>query len=374
MYVDIVKPRLKSFSRLVTNDEIVLIRDKGVELTLPDSEGQVLMLLNLLDGTRSVREAAEAMTLHWPSLTLEDVVEGIIALDEATLLEDAAAHPGLSHWQQERYFSNLAFLGTFASLEKSRYSFQHTLRRSHVVLLGVGGLGSTLLYNMAGLGVGHVTALDCDRVELKNLARQFLYSEAEVGLPKLDRAVERAHSFNSEMRITPVEKRVSGPGDIAPLLPGADLVLSAIDQPVEVQDWVNQACVEAGVPFITGGIQVARGLYYSVYPGQSGCLACWQTLDERKLGGAEQPISRDRINRGMGPVASLMGSLVALEAVRYLTGFAPPISTGKLWLTDFATGESGVAYEWEQLPDCPVCGREGLRPIERIDTLAVGVG
>ncbi len=309
MYIDTVKPRLKSFSKLATEDEVVLIRDKGVELTLPDPEGQVLMLLNLLDGTRSVREAAEAMALHWPSLALADVVEGIVVLDEAGLLENASAQPELSHWQQERYFSNLAFFGTFAGLEKSRYSFQHTLRRSHVVLLGVGGLGSTLLYNLAGLGVGHVTTLDCDRIELKNLARQFLYSEAEVGLPKLARAVERARSFNSELHVTPVEKRVTGPWDIAPLLPGANLVLSAIDQPAEVQYWVNQACIEAGVPFITGGIQVARGFYYSIYPGQSGCLACWQTTEERKLAGSEQPTRRDRINRGIGPVASLMGSL-----------------------------------------------------------------
>ena len=107
--------------------------------------------------------------------------------------------------------------------------------------------------------MGQVTALDCDRVELKNLARQFLYSEAEVGQPKLGRAVARARAFNSELRITPVERWVTGPDDVAPLLPGADLVLSAIDQPAEVQEWVNDACVAAGVPFITGGMQVARG-------------------------------------------------------------------------------------------------------------------
>jgi molybdopterin/thiamine biosynthesis adenylyltransferase len=67
-----------------------------------------------------------------------------------------------------------------------------------------------------------------------------------------------------------VERRVSGPDDIAALLPGADLVLSAIDRPDEVQTWVNQACVAAGVPFITGGMYVARGIYYSVDPGRSG--------------------------------------------------------------------------------------------------------
>ena len=51
-----------------------------------------------------------------------------------------------------------------------------------------------------------------------------------------------------------------------------------------------------------------------------------------------------------------MGALIALEAVRYLTGFAPPVSAGKLWLVDFATGRSDVGYAWPRLPDCPVCG------------------
>ena len=351
-----VQPCLKSYSRLAQNGEITLTRETGVELTLPDPDGQVLALLDLLDGTRTIDEATRAMVGRWPDLTPADVAEGVAALDAAGLLEDAAAPTTLSSWQRERYSSNLAFFGTFADLGRSRDTYQATLRRAHVVLLGVGGLGSTLLFNLAGLGVGHVTALDCDRVELKNLARQFLYSEAEVGQPKLGRAVARARAFNSELRITPVERWVTGPDDVAPLLPGADLVLSAIDQPAEVQEWVNDACVAAGVPFITGGMQVARGVYYSVLPGRSSCLACWRGAEART---AALPRYPERVNRGIGPVASLMGALIALEAVRYLTGFAPPVSAGKLWLVDFATGQADVGYAWPRLPGCPVCGPAG---------------
>ena len=98
----------------------------------------------------------------------------------------------------------------------------------------------------------------------RNLSRQFLYSEEDIGRPKLARAVERARAFNSDVRVTGVERRVTSPGDIADLVESANLVLSAIDRPFEVQQWVNRACVDAGVPFITGGMQVARGLYFSV--------------------------------------------------------------------------------------------------------------
>ncbi len=155
--------------------------------------------------------------------------------------------------------------------------------------------------------------------------------------------------------------------DVAPLLPGADLVLSAIDQPPEVQEWVNDACVAAGVPFVTGGMQVGLGMYYTVLPGRSSCLAFWRSA-EVPTGAPTAPgapVGRpERVNRGLGPVASLMGALIALEAVRYLTGFAPPVSAGKLWLVDFATGRSDVGYAWPRLPGCPVCGpdaRAGAR-------------
>ena len=370
-----MKPRLKGFGQLRAGDEITLVRDAGVELTLPDPDGQVAALLDLLDGTRAAADLAGELGGRWSDLTPTDVAEGLAALDDAGLLEDTAAATTLTPWQQERYFSNLAFFGTFATLGRSRYDFQEALRRAHVVLLGVGGLGSTLLYNLAGLGVGHVTALDCDRVEAKNLARQFLYSEAEIGQPKLARAVARARAFNSEMEITPVERRVAGPGDVVPLLSGADLVLGAIDQPADVPRWVNEACVQAGVPYITGGMWTARGMYYSVAPGRSGCLACLRTHQERERGGERTPVRRERVNRGIGPVASLIGALISLEAVRYLTGFAPPISQGRMWVVDFATGQVDVGYEWPRLPDCPLCavragGPKRARAVVEMDLVA----
>jgi molybdopterin/thiamine biosynthesis adenylyltransferase len=351
------KPRLKtSYSRIDTEGEISLFREAGSWLSLPDPDGQLGALIDLLDGTRSTAAVAAAMTRRWPELTVAEVAEGIASLDETGLLEDATAATALTPWQEERYASNLAFFATFAGLGRSRFEFQERLRRAHVVLLGVGGVGSTLLLNLAGLGVGRVTALDCDAVEAKNLTRQFLYTEAEIGAPKLERAIARAQALNGELRIAGVERRVTGPEDIAPLLPGADLVLSAIDRPDEVQSWVNRECVAAGVPFITGGIQVARGGYYSVDPGRSGCVACWHAAAARA--GNESPGSggSEQVNRAIGPAASLVGGLIALEAVRYLTGFAPPVSAAKVWLVDLVTGEIGVGHEWSRLPDCPVCG------------------
>src|SRR5439155_24831597 len=99
-----------------------------------------------------------------------------------------------------------------------------------------------------------------------------------------------------------------------------------------------------------------RGRYCWVGPAVSGGRPGGRRAAEGEQG-ALPPIDRpERVNRGLGPVASLLGSLIALEAVRYLTRFAPPISAGKLWIVDFATGHSDVGYEWPRDPDCSLCG------------------
>src|ERR1700730_6313293 len=160
-----IRPKLKDYAWIIDGSDIVLSSDTGVQMTLTDSDGRVLTLLENLDGTRTVGELVETLS-HSLHISREDVAAAISALDEAGLLEGAATNTTMTGWEQERYFSTLAFFATFASLSTSRHSFQMKLRRSHVVLLGAGGLGSTLLFNLAGLSGGRVTALDADNVEV----------------------------------------------------------------------------------------------------------------------------------------------------------------------------------------------------------------
>jgi molybdopterin-synthase adenylyltransferase len=345
-----MKPRLKQYGRRVAAGEIFLLVDVDAGLTLEDPDGRVRALLDLLDGTRTVEQVAEVVSADWP-VDVAEVQQALAALDEAGLLEDGAAETKLSPWQQERYASNLEFFGTFTRLGSSRYGYQERLCQSHVVLLGAGGLGSTLLLNLAGMGVGRVTVVDFDRVELKNLARQFLYRERDVGRAKTERAIEVARALNSEIEISAVETRIDHPDAIPPLIAGASLVLSAIDQPGDAQRWVNASCVPLGIPFVFGGFQAARGFYGSVDSRRSGCLACLAASTEDK---PLEPAAK--VNRGIGPVATLTASLMALEALRYLSAFAPPVAAGKLWVVDYVTGRVEIGAEWDRLPACPTCG------------------
>jgi molybdopterin-synthase adenylyltransferase len=350
------RPALKRYARTQKGDSVVLTREPGVETTISDPTHQVADLLDLLTGELTVEEIVDAMRARWPELTRSDVETGISALEREGLVEDAAAvATTLEDAECERYESNLAFFSTFAGFDQSRYEFQEQLRAAHVLLLGVGGLGSTILFNLVGLGLGKITIVDSDTVELSNLSRQFLYAESDLGKDKLARAAARAASVNSTIDVVPVELRISQSGDLAGLLDGVDIVLSAIDRPEGIQYQVNDACVRGSVPYVNGAVWATRGYYYSIWPGHGGCLRCHESIRDREHGD-DLPRWPELINRATGPSATLMGGLVSLEALRYLTGFAAPAAAAKVWVADFLGGSVTVAYEWSRLEECPVCG------------------
>jgi molybdopterin/thiamine biosynthesis adenylyltransferase len=343
--------------------------DPRTRVELADPTGQVRALLALLrEGARTPTELHAALAARWPGVEERDVEEALELLDGLGWLEDAAAPVRLSGYERERYFSNLAFFDAFTTLRRDREQIQAQLIDSRVVVLGAGGLGSAVVQNLAGLGVSTLTLLDFDVVELRNFARQFTYTEAQRGLPKVEQVAAWLHAFDSRIDVTAVNTRVTGPDDVRALLPGADLVVSAIDDPDEVDLWVNEACVGAGVPFVRGGLAYVQGLYWSVDPGRSACRRCLErhratlAVDvDRPVVTWERVLTSERVNRAIGPVAQLLGSLVAMEALRYLTGIVPPVSAGCYQLVDFSGDCSISADPWPRDPDCPVCATAPAR-------------
>lgn len=359
-------PRLKALTCVAEGSRVVVSVDPLKRVELTDPTGSVLALLRLLaEGTRDAAGLAAELTATGAAVTIEEVQASLDSLDELGWLEDAAAESLLTEHERERHFSNLGFFEGFTSLSRSRESIQARLRASHVLVLGVGGLGSAAAQNLVGLGVGRLTLLDYDTVELRNFARQFLYSAAQIGRPKVELAAQWVRAFDPDVRVTALQREVTGPETVAPLLAGVDFVIQAIDTPAEVDLWVNAACVGAGVPFVRGGLGHLQGVYWSVDPGRSACRQCLDSYRTRAAAEDEvqtwQPIiERETFNRGIGPVATMLGSLMAMEALRYLTGILAPVAAGTYQLIDFSSDCHISTERWPRDPHCPVCA--GLVP------------
>jgi molybdopterin-synthase adenylyltransferase len=355
----VVVPKLKSLSCSALDDRLVVSLDPRTRFELADPDGKVGRLLTLLaEGGRTA--ATLAAELDVPE---SDILAALDTFDDLGWLYDAAAPSALTAGQRERYFSNLAFFEGFSTLTRSSTGMQERMLAAHVAVLGTGGLGSAVVQHLVGLGVGRLTMLDFDVVEARNLARQFTYTPAQFGRSKVEQVAAWVAAFDPAVAVTAHHVRVTGPDTVTDLLDGVDLVVSAIDQPDEVDLWVNQACVGAGVPFIRGGLAYLQGLYWSVDPGVSACRQCLEAYraaeperDERaRVVSWPLLLRQDSTNRATGPVAAILAGLVSMEALRYLTGFVPPVSAATYHLVNF-TGACEISTDaWPADPDCAVC-------------------
>lgn len=216
---------------------------------------------------------------------------------------------------------------------------QAQLRRASVVVVGAGGLGSTLLYCLAGAGVGQITVIDDDRVSLSNLNRQFLYTTEDIGKSKAETAAKRLRALNPEITITAVTQRISKE-NAGQLLDGSSLVLLAVDQ-LDTRLTVNAVCVELDIPLINGGVSGMYGSVQAVMPGTTPCLAClYKDGEEAESAGS------------FAPVVSCISALMAQAGLHILLGGQPPAGLLyydglRMTLTEIPTARN---------PKCPVCG------------------
>ncbi|WP_433184024.1 HesA/MoeB/ThiF family protein [Actinoallomurus sp. CA-150999] len=344
-------------------DVLVVVCDPGEQIELIDPDGKVETLLDILrTGPYTPAAVRTALAERGIEAGAEEIDDVLTALDGLRLIENAHERSLEDPAVEERHFSNLAFFGLFSSMRSGRARMQNRLRNAHVLQLGTGGLGSNVVQSMAGLGIGRLTLLDDDMVEPRNFARQFLYRADQIGEPKVFRAADWVRAYDPSIDVRAVHKRVIGPQDVADLLKRVDVVVAGVDTPPEVDLWVNEACVRAGVPLVRGGVVGAGPVYYSVDPGRSACLACRDAQRRRELtaDGLDGVVARlvarlPNVNTGIGPILALVGSLVAFEALCYLTRFQEPYAAGATVTLDRGDGFRPTRRPWPRDPVCELC-------------------
>ncbi len=359
-----VRPRLKTVPVHRDGSQLVLSRRALERLYLDDPTGSVAQLLELLSaGAYDVTDLPAAMAAHGFSVTADEAADAVAAFDSLGVLEDACGDDVLDVTSRERHQSNLRFYDLFSRLDRPSAGFQRAVERSSVLLLGVGGLGAGILQSLVGLGVGQVTIVDCDVVETKNLARQFVYGSAAVGRPKVEAARGWVASYSAGTRIVAVNQRVTDVSAIRDLGRGADIVVCAIDSPQDIQLIVNEACFVLGVPLVTGGLSFSTLSYWSVEPGRTPCRLCLELHRTDELATLAPALRRDpfltpgAVNRATGPVAQLASGLVAMETMRYLTRTDPPVAAAVYQVIELADGMTPARVAWRRHPECRLCAR-----------------
>jgi adenylyltransferase/sulfurtransferase len=203
---------------------------------------------------------------------------------------------------------------------------------------------------LARAGVGHLTVVDRDFVELSNLQRQLLFEEADAaaGLPKAVAAARAVARVNSEVEVIPIVADVT-PANVEPLVAGADAVLDGTDN-LETRLLLNDACVERGVPWVYGGAIGSTGMSMTIVPGETACYRCAFP--------AAAPGAALATCEMAGVLASTVVAVAALqwtEIVKLLVGDREHLNRG-LTAFDLWTNDVERAALVRRDPSCPCCG------------------
>ncbi len=230
---------------------------------------------------------------------------------------------------------------------------QQKLKAAKVLIVGAGGLGAPAALYLAAAGVGQIGLVDPDTVALSNLQRQVLYASADVGRPKTEAAAEHLAALNSHIKAVPIAAAFTA-RNADDLVEAYDLILDGTDD-FATRFAVNHACLARGKVLISGAI--------GRWSGQVGVFAAGltrgQPLEQR------QPCYRCLVPHippeaetcamvgVIGALAGVAGSMMALEAIKWITGAGEPLM-GRLWIYDALDGESRTVRLGAD-PECPAC-------------------
>ncbi|HXA38962.1 MAG TPA: molybdopterin-synthase adenylyltransferase MoeB [Phenylobacterium sp.] len=226
---------------------------------------------------------------------------------------------------------------------------QQRLKAASVLIVGAGGLGSPAALYLAAAGVGTLILVDPDDVDRSNLQRQILYSEADIGLPKVEAAADRLAALNPHIFVAGGPDAF-GPDNADRLVEGVDLVLDGTDN-FAVRYEVNAACVRHGKPLVSGAIGRWTG-QVGVFRGRP----CYRCLVPEIPPDAETCVAVGVV----GALAGVVGSMMALEAIKLITGAGEPLD-GRLMIYDALSAETRTVKVGAD-PDCPVCGGQTSSP------------
>lgn len=224
---------------------------------------------------------------------------------------------------------------------------QAKLKAAHVAVIGAGGIGCPAITYLAAAGIGRLTIIDNDVVELSNLQRQPLFTDADIGAGKAQLAADAARRINAHVEAVAVARRIDG-ANAAALLAGADLILDGCDN-FATRLVVNHAAVALETPLLSAAIGAFEGqvALYEGWRTDSPCYACLVGDDPDRPGinCAETGV--------MGALAGMVGTMAALEAMRALTGWGSAL-TGRLAIIDM------LDRRWREVavpkdPECPIC-------------------
>lgn len=329
----------KKYKLNVTADQVLRVKHSHLAVTtetgdllFPFSPGETIgarykriryQILVLLDGQRTVRDIYEALKQKGYSGSLEDILKIIERLSSEKLLEFS---DGRLEGDETRYDRQRLFMGSFAEDGRNfSAEIQEKLGSARIAVIGIGGIGSHALLSLLTMGLGNLVIVDGDTVALSNLNRQFFYSEEDLGKNKIDVLREKCPVYNSSIQYVFLHQNLRSTEDFIGVMKGCDLVIMTADTPRDkIFLWSHEAATATATPVLyTQGIlldSIAVGPLF--IPGRTNCFHCFYPYTSLSYAPQKfQHINQSYQHGSCMPHVAMTGQIMALEAVKHLTGF-----------------------------------------------------
>ncbi len=227
---------------------------------------------------------------------------------------------------------------------------QEKLLAAHALVIGAGGLGSPVALYLASAGIGKITLVDHDEVDLTNLQRQIVHTTSRVGQPKAESAKQALQQINPDVGVIALCERADG-DRLQALVSSATVVLDCTDN-FATRHAINRACVTAQVPLVSGAAIRMDG-QVAVFDPRSGKTACYACLFPPDQQFEEVACSTMGV---FAPLVGIIGTMQAAEALKLVAGIGDSLAD-RLLLLD-ARSMEWTSIRTKRSMDCAVCGKK----------------
>ncbi|WP_159652707.1 molybdopterin-synthase adenylyltransferase MoeB [Vibrio atypicus] len=231
-------------------------------------------------------------------------------------------------------------------LRQFDFEGQEALKQASVLMLGAGGLGCASSQYLATAGIGKITLIDDDVVELSNLQRQVLHHDADIGKKKVESAANSLRELNPHIVVETVATRLDD-SELRALIETHSIVVDASDN-VETRNQLNRLCFATKTPLVSGAAIRMEG-QISVFTYDDPTQPCYQCLSALFGSGALSCVEAGV----MAPVVGIVGAVQAMETIKVIANYGQP-KKGKILILD-ALSMSWREMNLMKMPNCPVC-------------------
>ena len=225
---------------------------------------------------------------------------------------------------------------------------QKKLGQAKILLIGLGGIGSTVLQHLAGVGVGKIGLVDQDTVSLSNLQRQTIYKYDDIGKKKVEIASNFVMNLNKHVDIEKYDFFLTSTNS-AKIISEYDIILDGTDN-IQTRELINQQCLMYCKPLIFGGVSGWEGIVSLFIHNNSACFQCAFASEQQNVS------MLDCSSEGvLGVATSLVGTLMVAETIKLICG-AGQLLTNKLLICDALTGTTETLFVGKS-KNCSACGK-----------------